>query len=63
VKPGAVDPVGVRSLIPSAELAEQKKLSIFVGTQQRYQPQDREILRRIHAGEMGEIVGGQAFWN
>jgi predicted dehydrogenase len=62
-KPGAVDPVGVRSLMKSAELAEQKKLSIVVGTQQRWQPQYQEIIKRIHNGEMGKIVGGQAYWN
>ena len=34
-KPGAVDPVGIRSLLASAELADKKRLSIVVGTQQR----------------------------
>ncbi|TFG49627.1 MAG: Gfo/Idh/MocA family oxidoreductase [Candidatus Brocadiia bacterium] len=62
-KPGAVDPVGVRSLIASGELAKQKGISIVVGTQQRRQPQYQEILRRIHDGQMGEIVGGQAYWH
>ncbi len=32
-KPGAVDPVGIRSLLASAELADEKRLSIVVGTQ------------------------------
>ena len=62
-KPGAVDPVGVRSLMASADLADQKKLSIVVGTQQRWQPQYQELMRRVHEGELGEIVGGQAYWN
>jgi predicted dehydrogenase len=62
-KPGCVDPVGARSLIQSAEAADQSRLSIVVGTQQRYQPQYQEILKRIHAGELGQIVGGQAYWN
>jgi predicted dehydrogenase len=62
-KPGAVDPVGVRSLLKSADLADQKKLSIVVGTQQRWQPQYQEILKRIQDGEMGRIIGGQAYWN
>ena len=62
-KPGAVDPVGVRSLLKSAELADSKGLSIVVGTQQRWQPQYREIMRRVHDGQIGEIVGGQAYWN
>ncbi len=62
-KPGAVDPVGIRSLLESAALADQKRLSIVVGTQQRWQPHYQELMRRVHAGELGEIVGGQAYWN
>jgi predicted dehydrogenase len=61
-KPGAVDPVGVRLLIEAGELAKQKGISIVVGTQQRRLPQYLEIMKRIHNGEMGEIVGGQAYW-
>jgi len=62
-KPGAVDPVGVRSLLASAELADRKGLSIVVGTQQRWQPQYLELIKRIHDGKLGDIVGGQAYWN
>ena len=62
-KPGAVDPVGVRSLMASAELADRKGLSIVVGTQQRWQPQYLELIQRIHDGRLGDIVGGQAYWN
>jgi predicted dehydrogenase len=62
-KPAGVDPVGIRSLLESAELADRKKLSIVVGTQQRWQPQYQELMRRVHDGELGEVVGGQAYWN
>ncbi len=62
-KPGAVDPVGIRSLMESADLADQKKLSIVVGTQQRWQPQYQELMKRVHNGDLGEVVGGQAYWN
>jgi predicted dehydrogenase len=62
-KPGAVDPVGVRSLLQSADIADRKKLSIVVGTQQRWQPQYQELMKRVHNGELGEVVGGQAYWN
>ena len=62
-KPGAVDPVGVRSLLASAKLADEKGLSIVVGTQQRWQPQYKELIKRIHDGKLGDIVGGQAYWN
>jgi predicted dehydrogenase len=62
-KPGAVDPVGVRSLLDSAELADRKRLSIVVGTQQRWQPHYLELIKRVHDGKLGDIVGGQAYWN
>ncbi len=62
-KPGAVDPVGIRSLMASAELADKKGLSIVVGTQQRWQPQYLELIKRVHDGKLGDIVGGQAYWN
>ena len=62
-KPGAVDPVGIRSLLASATVADQKGLSIVVGTQQRWQPQYLELIKRIHDGNLGDIVGGQAYWN
>ncbi|MHC4371547.1 MAG: Gfo/Idh/MocA family oxidoreductase [Planctomycetota bacterium] len=62
-KPGAVDPVGIRSLLASAEVADRKRLSIVVGTQQRWQPQYLELIKRVHDGKLGDIVGGQAYWN
>jgi len=62
-KPGAVDPVGIRSLMDSADLADQRKLSIVVGTQQRWQPHYQELMRRVLNGDLGEVVGGQAYWN
>jgi predicted dehydrogenase len=62
-KPGAVDPVGIRSLMESHDLATQKKLSIVVGTQQRWQPHYLDLIGRVHRGELGDIVGGQAYWH
>jgi predicted dehydrogenase len=62
-KPGAVDPVGVRSMIASSELAKEKGLSIVVGTQQRRQPQYLEVMKRVHNGDIGPVVGGQCYWN
>jgi predicted dehydrogenase len=62
-KPGAADPAGVRSLIATSELAEQKKLSIVAGTQRRHEAHYIEIMKRIRRGDIGEIVGGQVYWN
>jgi predicted dehydrogenase len=62
-KPAAVDPVGVRSIIASSELAKEKGLSLVTGTQQRRQHQYIEVMKRVHNGQIGEIVGGQCYWN
>jgi myo-inositol 2-dehydrogenase / D-chiro-inositol 1-dehydrogenase len=62
-KPVAVDPVGVRSVISSAELAAQKGLAIVAGTQRRHQARYLELMKWIHEGAIGELVGGQCYWN
>jgi predicted dehydrogenase len=62
-KPVAVDPVGVRSIIASSELAEKKGLAIVAGTQRRHQAHYREIIKRIHNGDIGRVVAGQCYWN
>jgi predicted dehydrogenase len=61
-KPGAVDPVGVRTLIAASGRAAQKGLSIVVGTQQRYAPQYLELVQRIRDGQIGELTHLEALW-
>lgn len=58
-KPVAVDPVGVRSVIESADLAREKGLTLVAGTQLRKMQAYREAVKRIHNGDIGEITGGQ----
>ena len=62
-KPVAVDPVGVRSVIESSELAKKKGLAIVAGTQRHHQEHYLEIMKRIHNGAIGEIVAAQCYWN
>lgn len=62
-KPVAVDPVGVRSIIASSELAKQKGLAIVAGTQRHHQNHYLEIIKRIHNGDIGELVAAQCYWN
>jgi len=62
-KPAAVDPVGIRQIIASSELAGQKGLAIVVGSQRRHEARYLEIIRRIHNGAIGKIVSGQCYWN
>ncbi len=61
-KPVAVDPVGVRSVIASSELAQQKDLAILAGTQRRHQNHYIEVMKRVHGGDIGDIVGGQCYF-
>jgi len=58
-KPVAVDPVGVRSVIASSELADKKKLTIVAGTQMRRISHLVEGIKAIHDGAIGELVSGQ----
>jgi predicted dehydrogenase len=62
-KPVAVDPVGIRSVIASSELASQKGLAIVAGTQRRHQDHYLQVMKRIHDGDIGEIVAAQCYWN
>jgi predicted dehydrogenase len=62
-KPVAVDPVGVRSVIATSEKAAAKGLAIVAGTQRRHQAHYVEIMKRVRAGDIGEIVAGQCYWN
>ncbi len=62
-KPVGVDPVGVRSILATAELARQKGLGIGAGTQRRHQNSYTQLMKRLHDGAIGEIVAGEAYWN
>jgi predicted dehydrogenase len=62
-KPAGVDPQQIRSIIETAEMAQQKKLSLVAGTQRRHSKKYQETIRRIHDGQIGDIVAGQAYWN
>jgi len=59
-KPIATDPVGVRSVMASAELAKQKGLTIVAGTQMRRAKHLQALMQRLHNGDLGEIFAGQS---
>jgi predicted dehydrogenase len=62
-KPVAVDPVGIRSVIATADLAKSKNLALVAGTQRRHNPKYVETIRRIHDGAIGDVMAGQVYWN
>jgi predicted dehydrogenase len=62
-KPVAVDGTGIRKVLAAHDEAVRKGLSVVTGTQRRHQAGYVECLKRIHDGAIGEINGGQVYWN
>jgi predicted dehydrogenase len=62
-KPVAVDAPGVRSVLASCEEAKKKGLSIVSGLCWRYDNAKREVMKRVHDGQIGEIVAMQCSFN
>jgi myo-inositol 2-dehydrogenase/D-chiro-inositol 1-dehydrogenase len=61
-KPVAVDGPGIRKVLSASEEAKGKGLAIGAGTQRRHELAYLETLRRIHAGAIGDLVGGRCYW-
>lgn len=55
-KPCAVDAPGVRSVLETCELAKKKNVSVVSGLCLRYDSGFRETVKRIHGGEIGEVI-------
>ncbi len=62
-KPVAVDAQGVRSVLATAEEAKKKGLSVVSGLCYRYDLPKRETIKRIHDGEIGDIVAINVNYN
>jgi len=55
-KPHGIDPGGIQVLNEANALAKQKKLGILSGLQSRFHPAIRETIKRVHDGQIGEVV-------
>ena len=62
-KPVATDAAGVRRVLAAAEEAKRKSLNVCVGFQRRYSPTYIDMIDRIQAGEIGDLVYGRVYWN
>jgi len=62
-KPVCVDPTGARSVMATALKAKELGLTIVTGTQRRHQRNYVANFTQVAAGAIGEIVGGNAYWN
>jgi predicted dehydrogenase len=62
-KPVAVDAEGYRTVVAAARIASSKNLSVVTGTQRHHQRSYLESYKKIMEGHIGEIRGGNVYWN
>jgi len=62
-KPIAVDAKGYRTIMATAQQAQAKGLSVVTGTQRHHQRCYVEAFKKIQEGYIGEITGGNVYWN
>lgn len=62
-KPVAVDAPGVRRVLAAGAEARRKNLKVAVGFQRRHKKGFQEMVRRIHDGQLGEVIYTRAFAN
>lgn len=55
-KPVATDPIGIRSVLETVKLAREKNLSLVSGFCWRYNDMIVETMKRIHDGQIGNLV-------
>ena len=62
-KPMAVDAPGIRSVLESAAIAKKKNLLCASGFCYRYEPAKIETVKRIHDGQIGDVVALHVSYN
>ncbi|MCK9343243.1 MAG: Gfo/Idh/MocA family oxidoreductase [Massilibacteroides sp.] len=62
-KPIFVDAIGYRIIMATAKQAEAKGLKCVTGTQRHHQRSYVESYKQIMNGMIGEITGGNVYWN
>jgi myo-inositol 2-dehydrogenase/D-chiro-inositol 1-dehydrogenase len=59
----AADAPGVRSILENAAIAKQKGLAVVSGLCYRYHLGKREIVKRVHEGEIGDVISLHVSYN
>jgi predicted dehydrogenase len=62
-KPVATDGPGVRKIMAANEEAKKKKLAVAVGHHLRHEDKHREVIKRIHDGEIGDLMFTRGYFN
>jgi myo-inositol 2-dehydrogenase / D-chiro-inositol 1-dehydrogenase len=61
-KPLATDAPGIRRVITANDLAKSKNLKVGVGFQRHHEAPYLEIIKRIHNGDIGDILAMRVYW-
>ena len=62
-KPVAVDAPGIRTCLEVYEEANAKGLAIGVGTMYRHSAAHMEFMKRLHDGQIGDLVAARCYYN
>jgi len=62
-KPVGVDGAGIRKVLDAYDKSKELGLHVAAGTQRRHQAGYLETIKRVHDGEIGDIVSMRCFWN
>lgn len=62
-KPIATDAPGVRRVLAANAVAKQKKLAVAVGHHLRHEVKHKEVVSRIHDGQLGDIKYLRVYFN
>jgi predicted dehydrogenase len=62
-KPVAVDAPGIRTCLSLVDQINANKTALVAGTQRRHQAGYLETIKRIHDGEIGDVVAARCSWN
>jgi myo-inositol 2-dehydrogenase/D-chiro-inositol 1-dehydrogenase len=62
-KPVGVDGPGIRKVLAAAEEAKKKNLAVVAGTQRRHQAGYLASMKRLHDGDIGDLVAARCYWN
>lgn len=62
-KPVATDAPGVRKVLEAAKVAKEKNLKVGVGLQRHHEGGYLETIKRIHDGQLGDIISMRCYWN
>lgn len=61
-KPLATDAPGIRRMLAANVHAKKKNLKVAVGFQRHHKPNYLEAVKRIHDGELGDVMSLRVYW-